>query len=774
MDAREIVASGLITIRFMPDITYPYKLSSVTFNINLYDLFNAQLYTMITPCTIAACGLHYDQRDDRGRKRRREEQSVHRVAAAPVNRMPSSPAPTSTAAMAGGGLIVVLLMLWACVVCGARADCPAACECKWRSGKESAICASANMTAVPRHLDYGTQLLDLNDNPLYRLGKDAFADADLLNLQKLYLSRCRIKALDRYAFRKLNNLVELDLSHNSIPVVPSAVLESVPELRELRLNGNPIMKVPNGAFAHVPRLVRLDVSGCRVALLESTAFAGLENSLEWLRLDNNQLRDVKPSTVVSLARLHGVQLNDNPWNCSCKLRPLREWMVRRNVPFGAPPVCKTPVRLAKTPWDKLDLDDFACEPHSVPVSAVVMVTEGDNATVSCRMYGVPIPSSRWTRNDRPLGQTGRSVPVTEGRYTNLTIVSAVAQDGGSYACELENRSGISRSNVTVVVIKRSPQLVLGADRYALPGLIVGVILILSFCLIFLCGLAIRSKGSPTGSRGVPVSGPLDNANIEADPFDRYEKIEMDRDDNNKSMQHRLHQLPASSSDMNGRPDPPGYAESAVTSGRLLNHSHDEHEDYDGLPPIDEPPSSTAPSITDRPTARPSHPTTNVLKRFYLAFLIRPRHLIGRDISLSVAASPGWSQLLFVNCGIFLSAAAFLSRPRHLIGRDISLSATASHCWPQLLFVSCGIFLSATAFLSRPRHFLVGRGISLAATSLYRSRHLLVGHSFSLSAAASHWPRHLFIGRGISLLATASLCQLRHLIGRDISLAAASH
>ncbi|XP_022171378.1 uncharacterized protein LOC111034436 [Myzus persicae] len=514
--------------------------------------------------------------------------------------------------MAGGGLIVVLLMLSACVVCGARADCPAACECKWRSGKESAICASANMTAVPRHLDYGTQLLDLTNNPLYRLGKDAFADADLLNLQKLYLSRCRIKALDRYAFRKLNNLVELDLSYNSIPVVPSAVLESVPELRELRLNGNPIMKVPNGAFAHVPRLVRLDVSECRVALLESTAFAGLENSLEWLRLDNNQLRDVKPSTVVSLARLHGVQLNDNPWNCSCKLRPLREWMARRNVPYGAPPVCKTPVRLARTPWDKLELDDFACEPHSVPVSAMVVVTEGDNATVSCRMYGVPIPSSRWTRNDRPLSQTGRSVPVTEGRYTNLTIVSAVAQDGGSYACELENRSGSSRSNVTVVVVKRSPQLVLGADRYALPGLIVGVILVLSFCLIFLCGLAIRSKGSPTGSHGVPVSGPLDSAaaNIEADPFDRYEKIEMDRDDN--KVQHRLHQLPASSSDVNNRPDPPGYAESAATSGGLLHHRHDEHEDYDGLPPIDEPPSSTAPSITDRPTARPSHPTTNTI------------------------------------------------------------------------------------------------------------------------------------------------------------------
>lgn len=518
---------------------------------------------------------------------------------------------------------VVLLLCAATVAVllrcsGAQAHCPAACECKWRSGKESAICAGANLTAVPRHLDYGTQLLDLTDNPLYRLGKDAFADAELLNLQKLYLSRCRLKALDRYAFRKLSNLVELDLSHNSIPVVPSTVLESVPELRELRLNGNPIMKVPNGAFARVPKLVRLDVSECRIALLESTAFSGLENTLEWLRLDNNQLRELRPSTVVSLTRLHGVRLNDNPWNCSCKLRPLREWMSRRNVPYGTPPACKTPTRLANLTWNKLELDDFACEPHSVPVSPVVVVTEGDNATVSCRMFGLPVPSARWTRNDRLVsGQTGgRCVPVTEGRYTNLTIVSVNAQDAGSYACELENRSGSSRSNVTVIVVKRSPELALGADRYALPGLIVGVILVLSFCLIFLCGMAIRTKDGPARlavDRGV---GDVEAIGGGGDPFDRYEKIEMNHDGSKAAdaVQRLQQQPPPSSSDTDGlRPDPPGYAQSLATSS---SQSRRPGHDDDGLPPFDEPQLQvTAPSVTDRPTARPSHPTTTLPRRY---------------------------------------------------------------------------------------------------------------------------------------------------------------
>lgn len=559
------------------------------------------------------CRLHYDRCLAR-RKRREVLQPVRTTTAKRGGGMSPSSS-SSSATVVASGLIAVLL-LSAGALCGAWADCPSACECKWRSGKESAICAGANLTAVPRQLDYGTQLLDLTGNTLYRLGKDAFADAGLVNLQKLYLSKCKIKTLDQYVFRKLSNLIELDLSHNSIPTVPSVVFESVPELRDLRLNGNPIMKVPNRAFTHVPRLIRLDVSDCRVALLESTAFHGLETSLEWLRFDKNQLRELKPVTITSLTRLRDVQLDDNPWNCSCKLRPLREWMLRRNVPYGTPPVCKSPARLAGTPWDKLELDDFACEPHSVPVAPVVVVTEGDNVTVSCRMSGIPIPSSRWSRNDRPVGQTGRNVPITEGRYTNLTIVSTVAQDGGRYVCELENRSGSSRANVTVVVVKRSPKLALTADRYALPGLIVGVILVLSFCLIFLCGLAIRTKGSPPGYAANDGGAEI-GAGGAADPFDRYEKIEMNRGDKTADVQQQQQQQsPLPSSDKNGQAvDRPDYSDPTVAaaasdgSRRRIDNDY-----YDGLPSFEERPASKAPSATDRPTARPSHPTTTVPRR----------------------------------------------------------------------------------------------------------------------------------------------------------------
>lgn len=188
------------------------------------------------------------------------------------------------------------------------ADCPHLCECKWKSGKESVLCIGSNLTSIPLHLDAGTQVLDLSSNILLSIKHDEFSQAGLLNLQKVFLVRCRLKNLDRFAFRNLNNLVELDLSYNFLSLVPSYSLECIPELRELKLSGNPIQRIPNEAFVHVPQLVRLEMSDCKVGTVELKAFYGLEKSLEWLKLDKNKLVDVQSNSLTVLHNLHGLDL----------------------------------------------------------------------------------------------------------------------------------------------------------------------------------------------------------------------------------------------------------------------------------------------------------------------------------------------------------------------------------------------------------------------------------------------------------------------------------
>ncbi|XP_058977213.1 uncharacterized protein LOC101889529 [Musca domestica] len=381
--------------------------------------------------------------------------------------------------------LVQLLWLLCCLsnlVHRTMAECPSVCECKWKSGKESVLCLNANLTHIPAPLDAGTQALDLTGNELATIPDDTFAEVNLLNLQKVYLAKCRLRLIERYAFRGLINLVELDLSYNALAHIPSDALESVTELRELKLNGNPILVVANDAFRQMMHLVRLELSDCRIETVEVKAFAGLESSLEYLKLDGNKLSEVRSGTITSLTNLHGISLSRNMWNCSCSLRPLRAWMLRENIPCGIPPVCQSPPRLAGKSWDKIDLDDFACVPQIIATDTTAHGVEGRNVTMSCYVEGVPEPSVRWMVKNRVIANltaangdqpstSPRTAAATQGRKTyvvnmlrnasNLTILTADMQDAGIYTCAAENKAGKVEASVTLAVSRRPPEAPLG-------------------------------------------------------------------------------------------------------------------------------------------------------------------------------------------------------------------------------------------------------------------------------------------------------------------------
>lgn len=418
--------------------------------------------------------------------------------------------------------LIPLHLLWLLCCCSwlgqmgqLRAECPAVCECKWKSGKESVLCLNANLTHIPLPLDAGTQLLDLSGNEIQSIPDDSFAAAQLLNLQKVYLARCHLRLIERHAFRKLINLVELDLSQNLLSAIPSLALYHVSELRELRLSGNPILRVPDDAFGHVPQLVKLELSDCRLSHIAVRAFAGLESSLEWLKLDGNRLSEVRSGTITSLASLHGLELARNAWNCSCSLRPLRAWMLQQNIPSGIPPTCESPQRLSGRAWDKLDVDDFACVPQIVATDTTAHGVEGRNITMSCYVEGVPQPAVKWLLKNRLIANLSaggdgdsdsepRTAAATQGRKTyvvnmlrnasNLTILTADMQDAGIYTCAAENKAGKVEASVTLAVSRRPPEAPWGV-RIVLLGAIAALLLVggSSFAAICLCSLQRRRK-----------------------------------------------------------------------------------------------------------------------------------------------------------------------------------------------------------------------------------------------------------------------------------------
>lgn len=399
---------------------------------------------------------------------------------------------------------ITIAIIILCCIQGLLGECPRLCECKWKSGKESVLCLNANLTGVPAELDAGTQVLDLTGNEVSAIPHDAFSSANLLNLQKLFVAKCRLKVIDRFAFRKLINLVELDLSYNVLNMIPSHAFDSTPELRELKLVGNPIQSVLNDAFYHVPQLVRLELSDCRIVTIEARAFAGLESSLEWLKIDGNKLIDIVPTTLTSLQNLHGLEIAGNPWNCTCSLRPLRQWMLKENIPYGIPPICKYPVRLTAKSWDKIDLDDFACIPQILAPDIKAHGVEGRNITMSCVVSGVPEPNVRWSVRNRVIANltSNTLTPAAQGRKmyvanlqqneSNLTILTAEVQDAGIYTCVAENKAGKVEASVTLAISRRPPDGPL-STKVLIVSIIVAAMFVVISSLVVICVCTLRKR-----------------------------------------------------------------------------------------------------------------------------------------------------------------------------------------------------------------------------------------------------------------------------------------
>lgn len=336
-----------------------------------------------------------------------------------------------------GAVLFVLLIEVIPQITGA--ECPYYCDCKWKNGKETIMCMNINITKIPYRLDTGTQVLDLSKTNVSVLEQDEFAKRGLVNLQKLYITSSKLKWINRYTFRKLVNLVDLDLSNNLLESIPTHAFGEIVELRELKLRGNSIKRIINNAFVNVPSLVRLDLSDCRISVIEPRAFFNLESTLEWLRIDGNLLQDVRNLAIVQLESLHGLELARNPWNCSCNLRSLLDWIYKYNIPFGDPPNCNEPPRLKGRSWNNLDIEEFGCVPNVTAYQKVVRSIEGQNITLTCIVKGIPAPMVRWTFKSNVTER--KIVPSTrirhldvKGQLSNLTINKLESYDAGMYTC----------------------------------------------------------------------------------------------------------------------------------------------------------------------------------------------------------------------------------------------------------------------------------------------------------------------------------------------------
>lgn len=304
-----------------------------------------------------------------------------------------SPLPT------GSQLLAWVLWLQAWRV---AAPCPGACVC-YNEPKVTTSCPQQGLQAVPTDIPAASQrvflhgnrivhvpaasfracrnltILWLHSNALARIDAAAFTGLALLEqldlsdnaqlravdpatfhglsrLHTLHLDRCGLQELGPGLFRGLAALQYLYLQDNGLQALPDDAFRDLGNLTHLFLHGNRIPSVPERAFRGLHSLDRLLLHQNRVARVHPHAFRDL-GRLMTLYLFANNLSALPAEALASLRALQYLRLNDNPWVCDCRARPLWAWLQQFRGSSSELP-CSLPPHLAGRDLKRLAATDL--------------------------------------------------------------------------------------------------------------------------------------------------------------------------------------------------------------------------------------------------------------------------------------------------------------------------------------------------------------------------------------------------------------------------------
>ncbi|XP_062332817.1 SLIT and NTRK-like protein 4 isoform X2 [Osmerus eperlanus] len=217
----------------------------------------------------------------------------------------------------------------------------------------------------------GLDLLHLGSNQIVTVQKGVFSN--LTNLRRLYLNGNQVEQLHPEMFLGLTNLQYLYLEYNAIKEVLAGTFDSMPNLQLLYLNNNVLRSLPAYIFAGV--------------------------SLARLNLKNNHFMNLPVSGVLDQLRsLTQIDLEGNPWECSCDLVALKLWLEKLSDGVAAKEVkCASPVQFSNIKL-RLLKNEILCpkliaRPPFILTSATPVATSMSPAGVGKAPPGGPVPLS---------------------------------------------------------------------------------------------------------------------------------------------------------------------------------------------------------------------------------------------------------------------------------------------------------------------------------------------------------------------------------------------
>ncbi|KAM9321494.1 SLIT and NTRK-like protein 5 [Gastrophryne carolinensis] len=258
----------------------------------------------------------------------------------------------------------------------------------------------------------GATILHLGNNDIQEIETGSFNG--LQGLKRLHLNNNKLELLKNDTFFGLESLEYLQVDYNYIISIEANAFSRLHTLQVLILNDNLLSSLPSNLFRFVP-LTHLDLRGNRLKVLP---FVGLLEHMD---------------KVVEL------QLEENPWNCSCELIALKDWLY--SISYSAlvgDVVCETPFRLYGRDLDEISkqelcprksISTFEMRPpiprstneyfHTTPASV------NSGATISSSVYKNPTKPKSTRQPNRPRVRATSHHPPKENSYVSYQTKSPV-------------------------------------------------------------------------------------------------------------------------------------------------------------------------------------------------------------------------------------------------------------------------------------------------------------------------------------------------------------
>ncbi|XP_078598763.1 uncharacterized protein LOC144874468 [Branchiostoma floridae x Branchiostoma japonicum] len=292
--------------------------------------------------------------------------------------------------------------------------------------------------------------LYLHINEISSIPLDAFANLSLL--RRLRLESNQITDIQPGTFSNLRRLQDLYLNSNLISNIESATFSNLHQLQELYLYSNQITAIQSGAFSNLPQLRHLRLENNKLHTISPGLLTGLGN-LQELQLQNNQIATLPLVAYDKLSSITTVNINNNPWQCDCRMVPFRMKMTGSHS-FENQTMCEGPNNFHGQKLIDINPEDLICEEPTMvrfEMSGDTTLFQGQTLHLVCGSLGIPTPDITVilpSGLDATVGSGGRVTVHVNG---TITVTNLTAADAGLYICIAANPAGSKFATLSVDV-----------------------------------------------------------------------------------------------------------------------------------------------------------------------------------------------------------------------------------------------------------------------------------------------------------------------------------